>query len=36
MGRADKRQVEGAQLAMATGFGGCFWSDALIIGAKKP
>ena len=36
MGRANKRQVEGARLAMATGFGGCFWSDVLIIGAGKP
>ena len=35
-GRAEKRQVEGARLAMATGFGGCFWSDALIVGAGKP
>ena len=35
-GKAGKRQVEGARLAMATGFGGCFWSDALIIGADKP
>jgi len=35
-GRADERQVEGARLGMATGFGGCFWSDALIIGADKP
>lgn len=36
MGKADKRQVDGAQLAMVTGFGGCFWSDVLILGAKKP
>jgi acetyl-CoA C-acetyltransferase len=36
MGRADKRQVEGAKLAMVTGFGGCFWSDVLILGANKP
>lgn len=36
MGRANKRQVEGARLAMATGFGGCFWSDVLIVGAEKP
>jgi len=35
-GRAEGRQVEGARLGMATGFGGCFWSDALIIGADKP
>ena len=36
MGRADKRQVDGARLGMATGFGGCFWSDVLIIGSQKP
>ena len=35
-GRAEKRQVEGVRLALATGFGGCFWSDALIISADKP
>ena len=35
-GKADSRQIEGARLAMATGFGGCFWSDVLIIGADKP
>ena len=36
MGKADKRQVPGVRLAMATGFGGCFWSDALILGAERP
>ena len=36
MGRADKRQVPGAKLALATGFGGCMWSDVMILGAKKP
>jgi acetyl-CoA C-acetyltransferase len=36
MGRAGKRQVEGARLGLATGFGGCFWSDVLILGADKP
>ncbi len=36
MGKADKRQVPGAKLALATGFGGCFWSDVMAIGAKKP
>jgi acetyl-CoA C-acetyltransferase len=35
-GEAGNRQVEGAEFAMATGFGGCFWSDVLILGAKKP
>jgi acetyl-CoA C-acetyltransferase len=36
MGKAEKRQVDGAKLALATGFGGCFWSDIMAIGAKKP
>ena len=36
MGKADERQVEGARLAMGTGFGGCFWADVLIFGAEKP
>jgi len=36
MGKADKRQVPDVQLGMATGFGGCFWSDVMILGAKKP
>ena len=36
MGKAEKRQVDGAKLALATGFGGCFWSDVMAIGAKKP
>jgi acetyl-CoA C-acetyltransferase len=35
-GEAGDRQIQGASLAMATGFGGCFWSDALILSAKKP
>jgi acetyl-CoA C-acetyltransferase len=35
-GEAEERQVEGAQLTMATGFGGCFWSDVVILGANKP
>jgi len=33
---AGERQVNGAKLAMATGFGGCFWSDVVILGAEKP
>jgi acetyl-CoA C-acetyltransferase len=36
MGRAGARQVQGAGLALATGFGGCFWSDVMIIGAQRP
>ena len=36
-GRAEARQVPGAQVALATGFGGCFWSDVILMGtAKKP
>ena len=36
MGKAGKRQVQGAQKALVTGFGGCFWSDMMALGAKKP
>jgi len=36
MGKGDKRQVPDAKLALVSGFGGCFWSDLLAIGAKKP
>ena len=35
-GRAGDRQVPGAALALATGFGGCYWSDELVIGKDKP
>ncbi len=35
-GRAGDRQVPGAALALATGFGGCYWSDELVIGREKP
>jgi len=31
MGKAEKKQVDGAKLAVATGFGGCFWSDVTVI-----
>ncbi len=36
MGKADERQVPDARLALASGFGGCFWSDLMAIGADKP
>jgi acetyl-CoA C-acetyltransferase len=36
MGKADKRQVPDAKLALISGFGGCFWSDLMILGAEKP
>jgi acetyl-CoA C-acetyltransferase len=36
MGKADKRQVPDAALALATGFGGCYWSDMMAMGKAKP
>jgi acetyl-CoA C-acetyltransferase len=36
MGKGGNRQVPDAKTALATGFGGCFWSDVLILGSKKP
>jgi len=36
MGKGGQRQVQGAKTALATGFGGCSWSDVMIFGAKKP
>jgi acetyl-CoA C-acetyltransferase len=35
-GRAGDRQVPDVKMALATGFGGCFWSDILILGSGKP
>ena len=35
-GRAEDRQVPDVKLALATGFGGCYWSDVLILGKEKP
>jgi len=34
MGKAEKRQVPGAKVALATGFGGCFWSDVTVLSSK--
>lgn len=34
--RADARQVPDTKLALATGFGGCFWTDLMLLGANKP
>jgi len=34
MGKAEKRQVPGAKVAVATGFGGCAWSDVTVISSK--
>lgn len=36
MGKADKRQVPDAKIALSSGFGGCWWSDLLMYGEKKP
>lgn len=36
MGKGEKRQVPDARLALASGFGGCFWSDLMAIGDKMP
>lgn len=35
MEKADKRQVPDVKVALATGFGGAYWSDVLILGDKK-
>jgi len=32
MGKADKRQVPNVRTALATGFGGCSWTDLMILG----
>lgn len=36
MGKSDKRQVPDVNLALTTGFGGCFWSDVMLLGKNKP
>ena len=36
MGKAGARQVPKVKKALATGFGGCSWSDVLILGADLP
>jgi acetyl-CoA C-acetyltransferase len=36
MGKGDKRQVPDVKNALATGFGGCWWSDAIILSSQKP
>jgi len=36
MGKGGARQVPGVRRALATGFGGCFWSDVVILGAARP
>jgi len=36
MGRAGDRQVPNVKKALATGFGGCSWSDVFVLGADLP
>ncbi|MBU2489624.1 MAG: thiolase family protein [Proteobacteria bacterium] len=36
MGKAGDRQVPDVNLGVSTGFGGCFWTDILLHGKKKP
>jgi acetyl-CoA C-acetyltransferase len=35
MGKGGARQVADVNLALATGFGGCFWSDVMILAAGR-
>jgi len=36
MGKAEGRQVPDAKLALTSGFGGCFWSEMMVLGVRKP
>ncbi|MBP7586166.1 MAG: thiolase family protein [Spirochaetes bacterium] len=36
MGKAEGRQVPDVNFAVSTGFGGCWWTDMILHGAKKP
>ncbi|RPI93808.1 MAG: thiolase family protein [Spirochaetales bacterium] len=36
MGKGGERQVPDVRRALATGFGGCFWSDVVIMSAERP
>jgi len=36
MGRAGDRQVSNVKKALATGYGGCAWSNVMILGADTP
>ncbi len=36
MGKGGQRQVPDVRTALATGFGGCFWSDVVILSAERP
>jgi len=33
-GKAGQHQVPDVKVALATGFGGCFWSDIMIMGKQ--
>lgn len=35
-GKAGARQVPGVRLGLATGFGGCWWSDLVLFSRDKP
>ncbi len=35
MGEAGERQVPDVEKALATGFGGCWWSDVMVLGASR-
>ncbi len=35
-GKAEDRQVPDAELAISTGFGGCYWTDMIAYGKNKP
>ena len=36
MGKADQHQVPDVNFAVSTGFGGCWWTDMILHGRKKP
>jgi acetyl-CoA C-acetyltransferase len=36
MGKGGQRQISHVKNALATGFGGCFWSDVLILSVEQP
>jgi acetyl-CoA C-acetyltransferase len=36
MGQAGERQVEGVRRALATGYGGNAWTEALVLSAERP
>ncbi|HDI78461.1 MAG TPA: thiolase family protein [Desulfobacteraceae bacterium] len=35
-GKAGEHQIPDAKTALATGFGGCHWSDVVLISSKRP